>query len=303
MAIKKWNSPVLDFYNKRFGEGGSEDADKLKRFLEEWCPEADMEAQVYASRMGQSWYESEYAKYFLSYEYRLLVKPIVDAYFDGCVYSSHICYLDLRLKNFSPVVFLANAGDTRNLKFNDTVWSVEYHPNGRFKDAHIAWPPRNPVKHVLKTERLSRKALAKRLGVEYSSIQRLAAGTAAKLPRRIANKLAKAFGGDPEQLRGQYAARKNGVSLRFEFMEAISLVKAPWVSEKIGGYALLELGKLCQILYRDLLEILQEAPEIRRCAYKKCEKLFIPTPRSHGQKYCSDRCRDAARYYRETIEG
>ena len=48
-------------------------------------------------------------------------------------------------------------------------------------------------------------------------------------------------------------------------------------------------------------ELTRGERDVRQCAAEDCKKLFIPSPRGHGQKYCSTRCRNRVNMRRKNI--
>jgi predicted nucleic acid-binding Zn ribbon protein len=182
-----------------------------------------------------------------------------------------------------------------------------YQPNPRLpglylsglpeKISKIPWPPpeKNPIQEALEKQQVSAREFCRRHALHYRRFL-LYFNARKQLSETYAKDLERDLGVDNLWVKYETFRASAENKLQLILVEPPGIVLSPaaqaWGDEQGNPWALIIRYRL----YIGLAKILVARIPVRRCKF--CNALFIPTPRSHGQEFCSKKCREKYHYQR-----
>jgi len=164
---------------------------------------------------------------------------------------------------------------------------------------YIRWPLENPVRRLLDCLPLTRKGFERKVlptpSTASRDLSRLLKGQTPMSPR-VACNLAKESRESEDEILLEYDLWRAKFTWYPKPYPNLLWVSPHWGRNVPEGraYGFPETFVLCYRLYAAIRYIWFQAPDIRACKRTSCGRLFIPSPRSHGQEFCTKRCQQAA---------
>jgi len=216
------------------------------------------------------------------------VEKVLQEYVDGWLYIKTLKQITIRLRRF--------LGEATTYQADPRLPGLYLSglPKGISK---IPWPPpeKNPIRQALESRGLSARQFCRLHRLHYRRFL-LYFNARKPLSEKYAKALEQALGVEDLWVKYETFRASAENKLQLILVEPPGIVLSPaaqaWGDEQGNPDALI----VRYHLYIGLAKILVARMLVRRCTF--CTAFFIPTPRSHDQKFCSKKCRERYHYQR-----